>query len=192
MEARLFAEGTVPDYTTPEWYADRDAAPHLEQEPHRSRLILTESHIRQAVKDYGVQSVVDLGSGDGGLLSLIRDIPSWGYDLQQTNVEASKARSVDVRYGDIVHGILQWGDLAVTTELLEHLIDPGAMVRRVAEHSKVIVASSPWAETPESHYAFHAWCFDRDGYKEMIERNGFDVVQQSSVDIFQVVTGVKR
>jgi hypothetical protein len=39
-EWRLFDEGTVPEYTQPEWYVGREHAPHLEQGGHRERLMV--------------------------------------------------------------------------------------------------------------------------------------------------------
>src|SRR4051812_29850682 len=97
MEARLFPEGQPPEWTTPEWYAGREAAPHLEQEGHRERLLLTATFIEQAINE-GATDIVDLGAGDGGLLSLFRNDlrVDWlhGYDLQQTNVDAAAVRGV--------------------------------------------------------------------------------------------------
>lgn len=193
MECRLFAEGTVPDYTTPEFYAGRDSAPHLEQDAHRGRLLLTAEMVRDARVRHGVNSVIDLGCGDGGLLSLIQDeVPAWGYDLQQTNVDASVARAADVRYGDVLTGDLEWGDLAVMTELIEHLVDPDQLLRRVGRHCEFIVASSPWSETEENHYAYHAWCWDQDGYVQLLERNGFTVLRSGIWSMFQVHLARKR
>lgn len=184
-EWQLFPPGTIPEWTTPAWYADRERAPHLEQGLHQGRLRLTAAMVRAA----NPADVVDLGAGDGGLLSLIRDIPAWGYDLQPTNLDGATERGVDVRYGDVVEGNIDWAELAVATEMLEHLVDPHRFVRRIADHARWIVASSPWTETGQSAYEFHTWCWDQDGYRALLEQAGFRVRRHETVDMFQVILG---
>lgn len=188
-EWQLFEPGTIPECTTPEWYLDRERAPHLEQAPHVGRLQLTAELVREA----DPFDVVDLGAGDGGLLSLIQNAVSnaWGYDLAPANLDGAKERGVDVRYGDVVAGDIEWGQLAVATEMLEHLVDPHGFVRRIAEHSKWIVASSPWAETGDNHYEFHVWAWDTAGYRALIEQGGFEVVAHKKDHFFQVILGVR-
>lgn len=198
-EWQLFEPGTIPEWTTPQWYSDRERAPHVEQSAHRGRLLLAAEMATQAIQaDPTLKSLADLGCGDGGLLALLqplsfdRDVPMWGYDLQETNVRPAVAeREVDVRYGDVVAGDIEWGDIAVTTEMLEHLLDPHEFVRRIAQHSRVIVASSPFTETDQSHYEFHVWAWDISGYIALIEQAGYEVARHQTVDMFQVVMGVR-
>lgn len=190
MEVRFFEPGTVPEWTTPEWYAQRDRAPHLEQDGHRGRLLLAADFAQQAVRGFDLHSVSDMGSGDGGLLSLMPSwLTAWGYDLQLTNVAGACERGVDVRFGDALSGDVEWGDLAVCTEMLEHLIDPHAFVRSIP--SRAIVASSPDGETLDSRYEFHTWGWDMPGYRALIEQGGFEVVRHETIG-FQVILGVKR
>jgi hypothetical protein len=183
-EHQLYDDATVPDFTTPEWYAERESAPHLDQPLHQGRLKIA---ARYAIES-GCRTAVDLGAGDGGLLSLIAPEFDrvWGYDLQPSNVEAAKARGVDVRYGDITEAI-EWAGLAICTETLEHLLDPHGLLHRARDYCEQLVASSPYTETPESHYGFHTFCWDVDGYVDMIERAGWRVVEMSVTDIFQVI-----
>ncbi|OPC84218.1 hypothetical protein B4N89_27755 [Embleya scabrispora] len=194
-EHRLFPEGTVPEYTRPDWYAGRDRAPHLEQAAHTARLHEAARLVGVAFRQTGPtpRTVVDLGAGDGGLLTLLPgELTAWGYDLQPTNVRAANdERGVDVRLGDVVDGDIQWGDIAVATEMLEHLVDPHAFVRRIAEHSPIIIASSPWNETPEQHYEFHTWAWDRDGYAALLEQAGYEIRAHRTVGPFQLIAGVK-
>jgi hypothetical protein len=156
--------------------------------------MLAADMVWDAIDRFGVRSVVDLGCGDGGLLSVLqplsfeRDVPMWGYDLQRTNVNpAVLERNVDVRYGDVVAGEVEWGDLAVCTEFLEHLVDPVEFVRKVARNTQYMVASSPRTETGNSHYEFHCWAWDEPGYEAMAERGGFEVVRHEGVGMFQVL-----
>jgi 2-polyprenyl-3-methyl-5-hydroxy-6-metoxy-1,4-benzoquinol methylase len=196
-EWQLFEPGTVPECTTSAWYEGRERAPHVDQEAHRGRLVLAADMVRDAIDQYGVRSVVDLGCGDGGLLSLLQpysfehDVPMWGYDLQRSNVNpAVLERGVDVRYGDAVHGQVEWGELAVCTEFLEHLVTPHEFLAWVRSHARVIVASSPFTETGQSHYEFHTWAWDMPGYRALVEHAGFEVVRHETTSMFQVIQAV--
>lgn len=194
-EWRLFPEGTIPEWATPEWYADRDVAPHLEQDGHRDRLLLTADMVADAISRGGddLADVVDLGAGDGGLLSILTGPGQrWGYDLQPTNVAAAEARGEMVELADVV---AEWprtyqdeADVVVATEFLEHLVDPHDMVRRIAAtRARYLIASSPYTETDQSHYEFHLWAFDEEGYRALLENNGWRVLRQERSWIAQVV-----
>lgn len=193
-EWQLFEPGTVPEWTTPQWYAGRDRAPHLEQVAHKARLHMAAEFVRAVATEHRLRTVVDLGAGDGGLLSLLKGsgLKAWGYDLQPTNTTAATSeRGVDVYLGDVVSGHIEWGEIAVATEMLEHLVDPHAFVRRIAEHARVLVASSPAWETGESHYEFHAFAWDYDGYRALLEQGGYEVVRHEDAGGFQVALGVR-
>lgn len=191
-EWRLFAQGTVPEWTTAEWYAGRDPAPHLEQELHRDRLVTSAQFVALTAATRGWRTVVDLGAGDGGLLSLLGPgVTAWGYDLMPANVAHAGHRCVDVQYADVLADEIKWGDIAVCTEMLEHLVDPHGFVRRVAENCKALVCSSPWQERPGTAYEFHAWAWDFDGYRALVEQAGFTVQRQRTVGPFQVILAVR-
>ena len=187
---------------TAEWYEGREHAPHLEQPAHTVRLQETADTVARLVaaangENPAIKSIVDFGCGDGGLLSLLArlDIPSWGYDLQRNNVRYGiETRGVDTRYRDFTsEEDLDWGDLAVITECLEHLDDPHGLVRRLGEHCKYLVASSPAFETPTSHDACHAWVWDVDGYRELIRQGGFRVLTHRVVGAygFQILAAAR-
>lgn len=189
MEARLFTD--TPEYVTPEWYADRDRAPHLEEWPHVWRLTEAARMVEKVYCNEGKLAVVDLGAGDGGLLSTLnRQIRCWGYDLQPSNIEGAKERGVNVTLANILTDPIQWADLAVATEMLEHLEDPHRFVRGIS--SRWLVASSPVNETNDSHYAFHTFCWDRDGYRALLEQGGFTVLEHVDNGQFQVILGERQ
>jgi hypothetical protein len=191
-EWRLFEDGTVPECTTADWYAGRERAPHLEEESHRPRLLRSSSLAAQLAMNHNLRTLVDLGAGDGGLLSLLGPaMRGWGYDLAPANVEAAKGRGVDVRQGDVVEGPVEWGQIAVATEMLEHLVDPHAFVRTIAANVKALVCSSPWNERPGAAYEFHTWAWDFDGYRALVEQAGLEVVNHDAVGPFQVIAAVK-
>lgn len=192
-EWRLFPAGTVPEYTTPEWYLDREHAPHLEDDIHRARLVRSAAQVAQVAFSHRLKTLVDLGSGDGGLLSLLGPaVQGWGYDLMPTNVEAAKDRGADVRYGNVLTGDIEWGQIAVATEMLEHLVDPHAFVRHIAVHSEALVCSSPWQERPGHAYEFHTWAWDFDGYRALVEQGGFEVLHHEAVGPFQVISAARK
>lgn len=193
-EWRLFPEGTVPEFTTEAWYSTRDRAPHLEQPDHRPRLEATARLVNQSLDDHLGFSVVDLGAGDGGLLSLLDwDKFTWGYDLQPSNIEGANSRpGVNVMMANVLEDPIDYGDIAVATEFLEHLVDPHAFVRQVAEHCPVLICSSPWNETADSHYQYHCWAWDPEGYAALLETNGYRVINHELVGAFQVIRGVRK
>lgn len=195
-EWKLF--DTPPEWTTPEWYAERETAPHLEQEGHRERLHLTAKLANQIVRKLDASLVIDVGAGDGGLLSLIRPtrtLYTVGYDLQQSNVTASANRGprVRVEYRDVIE---DWPrrddtipDVVLCTEMLEHLVDPHGFVQRLWDlpDVKAVVASSPYTEDDTSHYGFHTWAWDLDGYRNLFEDIGWNVTAQETAWISQVI-----
>lgn len=192
-EWRLFAAGTVPEYTTAEWYRERIGASHLEEDTHRPRLKRSAELVARLAFLYGFRAVVDLGAGDGGLLSLLGgNLKAWGYDLCPDNVTRSQRRGVDLRFGDVIEGEVEWGEIAVATEMLEHLVDPHAFVKRIAKSARAIVCSSPWSERPGHAYEFHAWAWDFEGYRALIEGAGFEIWHHEEVGPFQVLAGVRR
>ena len=97
-EWRLYPEGTVPEHTTSLWYEGRERARHLEEPGQRERLLRTAELCADAFS-LGARDAVDLGAGDGGLLSQLQ-YPCWGYDLQETNIEGARERGVKVSYLD--------------------------------------------------------------------------------------------
>jgi trans-aconitate methyltransferase len=193
MEARLFEEGTIPEWTTAAWYEGRARAPHLEQPGHRDRLLAAADYVAWCVEARGSRTAVDLGCGDGGLLSVLSRFPfksfaCWGYDLSPEAVEAARAdRGVRAELLDFVAEEPLWADVAVLTETLEHLVDPHAMLRRVRGHASFVVASSPRMETAERHYEFHAWAWDAPGYLAMFAAAGWRAVFHEPVSWFQVL-----
>ena len=201
-EYRLFT-GDVPHVSTAEFHAARERAPHLEQPVHRPRLdmayelILDVAHRHHQAGAGHPAGVSDLGCGDGGLLSLLGHedddlLLAWGYDFQPSNQAGWDERGVTAELRDAFapgHPGVILGDIAVMTEVLEHLADPYEVVRWVGQHCRYVVASSPWNETPESHDECHAWAWDHDGYRALIEQGGYTVLRHETVGQFQLVLG---
>jgi 2-polyprenyl-3-methyl-5-hydroxy-6-metoxy-1,4-benzoquinol methylase len=191
MEWKLF-DGNASEFATSEWYKGRQAAHHLEEDTHKERLHAAASLVNVAI-GMGAKTAVDLGCGDGGLLQLLKNsgIKVWGYDLLQANVDyAVQVRNVDARYTDFVSDDIEYGDVAILTETLEHMIEPHKVVRELP--SKFIVASSPYNESNINHYEFHLWAWDQQGYNNLITQGGYRIVNKLYVAGWsQVLLGVR-
>ena len=190
MEWKLFDKDS--DFTKVEWYWDREAAHHLEEIGHRDRLLVARNLVLEA-HAMGAKTAVDLGCGDGGLLQLLKDTPvkAWGYDLMPKNIEHAVAvRDVDARYTDFNSDDIEYGDITIMTEVLEHMIDPHKIVRELP--SKFLIASSPYNENDKSHYEFHLWAWNQQGYDALITQGGYRIVNKIYSDGWsQVVLGVR-
>lgn len=175
--------------STFEYHEHRERVSHLDQYNHRPRLLKAVEFIRSATPS----SVVDLGCGDGGLLSLIKDIPSWGYDFAPANQAGWEERGVTAYPVDVfnVRGDIRWGELAVATEVIEHLADPHEAVAWIAQHARYLVASSPAFERPGSDPECHIWAWDFDGYAALLESH-FNILRHEIVDWSQVILGENK
>ena len=194
MEWKLF-DGDVPHVSTFEFHEHRPRAPHLEQSIHRGRLERAASYAIESVRGVDDGFVVDLGCGDGGLLSLLEDawIPAYGYDFQPTNASGWVERGVNaeaLNFVDHWHEV-QEATTYVITEVLEHLADPHGMVKRIYDRGANIVASSPWTENNTSHDECHAWAWDMAGYTDMLLTAGFEIHGHSQEGMFQVIWGTQ-
>jgi SAM-dependent methyltransferase len=172
--------------STFEYHEHRERAAHLEQNWQAGRLYMAAKFIRSV----NPSSVVDLGCGDGGLLSLIKHIPSWGYDFCPANSAGWKEREVEAYFEDVFNTDFEprWGELTVVTEVLEHLRDPHGVVKWIAENSRYIVASSPNDERPEGCHDEHIWGWDFEGYAELVGEH-FEILEHRKVDWNQLILG---
>lgn len=200
-EWKLF-DGDTAHVSTFEFHEHRERAPHLEQSVHQGRLRLAADFVREAVDrvETRVTSpaiVIDLGCGDGGLLSLISRFPwvnSFGYDFQPSNVQGWDARNVNALSFDFVSGFehVPGADVYVMTEVLEHLTNPHGFVQQIHSRGAQLVASSPFTEHAGSHDECHAWAWDQDGYKQLMWQAGFKIVRHETTGMFQVIHAVVR
>jgi SAM-dependent methyltransferase len=149
------------------------------------------------VRSVQPNTVVDLGCGDGGLLQILKSqgISCWGYDFQPSNAQGWKERNVIAYQADIFNtdfSEVQWGDVAVATEVLEHLDDPHGAVHDISYKSKYLVASSPVNERPgDGACDSHIWAWDLEGYAALLAPH-FTVIQQKVVDWNQLILGRSR
>lgn len=201
MTAWKLFEGDVAPVSTAAFHEHRERAPHLEQPWQRPRMDKAAEFVRVAAKQaalhWSAATVSDLGCGDGGLLSLIRnDVDhAWGYDFQPSNVAGWAERGVQAELLDVFgadRDRVLFGSITVVTEVLEHLTDPAAAVAWIAQHSRFLVASSPWIESAANHDECHAWAFDPSGYADLLRAGGFTILAHEPVGAFQVVLAEAR
>jgi hypothetical protein len=203
MEHRLFDPADPPEWLDPEWWRDREHCDHLGSPTgaHVARLRAAAAFATRAtlMTDYtAAPYIVDLGAGDGALLSLL-PVPlrekSFGYDIIRadvmyaTDVRGAKvwARNVAKALNDD-GSVLHLGPVVVLTEVLEHMADPHAFLAKLHARPEVryVVASSPFQETPEKHEWNHAWCWDTEGYRAMFDAAGFRRVSWEHVEWSQL------
>ena len=181
-----------------EFYQDLDLADHINQEGHRPRLMQVLDFITQLVQEDSTLTLCDFGCGNGGLIREIQNkLPNsvWGYDLLPANVKDahSKGNTHNVKYQDFItdENGLEYPDVAICTEILEHLVDPDDFLKRLLDNNvQCVVASSPDYETPNYHAPFHLWVFNGDSYKEMFEQVGWKVLLHHK-DFFQYIVAVR-
>lgn len=138
-------------------------------------------------------TVTDLGCGDGSLLAMLPR-RAWGYELGAGDVAHALSRELDVRQADILADELEYGDLLIASEVLEHLADPVAFLKGLPD--RLLIVSSPSMETGAWHNPIHSWAWDLPGYRELLERSGWRALYQAECDggtnTFAGVTGPQR
>jgi trans-aconitate methyltransferase len=193
-EWRLFPQYTIPAFTRPAFFARHPWVDPVCQRGHAERTDMVADLVAEVVEAYGVETVTDVGCGDGALLQKIHarvPVRAWGYDVGAQNIHvASTLRCVDARLADFTRDELEYGQLVVATEVVEHLVDPRGFIRSLP--GALLVLSSPFDEDDRTHYEHHAWAWDEAGYAEMVEACGWTVKEQRRCDAgFQAVWAVR-
>jgi SAM-dependent methyltransferase len=174
-EWKLF-DGTPPE--TPEMLRSRGWM-DLEHQPgfaERSQMVA--SMTAGACRTRVIESVTELGCGDGSMLAVLRGtlspyVQMWGYDLNAADIAWGRERGLDLRQADILTDHLDYGDLIVAAEVAEHLADPHGWLRSLP--GGLLILSSPAAETGDWHNPIHAWAWDLAGYRALVEGAGWRV-----------------
>lgn len=191
-EWKLF-DGELPE--PPEYLKTRPCM-NLEGQPGfpaRAQLVVD---LARLVYETRVESISELGCGDGSLLARIAysgvGARCWGYDLGLADIAYGRTRGLDLRYGDIVAGEgIEYGELIIASEVVEHIEDPEGFLRRLP--GRLLIVSSPASETGDWHNRIHAWAWDQEGYAELVTRSGWEVVAHRTCDggenTFDGVTG---
>lgn len=173
MEHKLF---DIPHSHDKAFYKDREVANHIKQEEHRPRLIKVLEYVTDLLNAYPEYSVSDFGCGNGGLLELIPTENKWGYDLQPSNVADAKTFERPVYERDFINEYVEYGDIVICTEVLEHLPNPHAFLKKLKDEGvKYVIASTPGYETPDFHADFHLWVWTDDSFSKLFTDAGWHV-----------------
>jgi len=178
-EWKLSAED-VPDFSTVPFFQGHPWVPPEAQAGHRERTAMVAALAGEVVLEYSLSSISDIGCGDGSLLGKLKGIVPegfrmWGYDAGSENISIARLQGLDVRQADILSSPLEYGDLITCCEVVEHLAHPHDFIKMLP-HDRMLVLSSPSAETDEWHYVHHAWAWDMEGYAKMVEGAGWKVI----------------
>lgn len=186
MEYKLFDQPHSHDRN---FYDSREMADHINQSNHRPRLLQVADEVIELSKLPEIQTIGDFGCGNGGLLDYLKDkVPQklYGYDLQQSNVSFAQDKNRPVELVDFVNEDVEYPDLLIMTETLEHLPDPHGFLERASKKSKYVVASTPGYETEGFHAPFHLWVWTDDSFKDIFK--GWEVLKYYKTN-FQFVVG---
>lgn len=156
---------------TAAFHAERAAADHLNQPEHVGRLLVVAGLVNDLLFRHGYdQTVIDYGCGNGGLISLLHGRNVRGFDFTPANVAAAQAAGRNVEHRNFVEHP-EPSDIAVMTEVLEHMDDPHGFL--AALDAPTLVASVPNGETPDNHGDCHLWGWDADGFLTMLTGAGY-------------------
>ena len=191
---KLFEDGK-PHSCDVEFYKHIEVADHINQVDggHRFRLLKTREQLQQLIKPE--DTVCDFGCGNGGLIREIQKVlPNkvWGYDLMPNNVADAHAKgnAENITCCDFVldpDNTVEYPTIAICTEVLEHLENPDAFIKRLLDNGvRLLLASSPFYETPTYHAPGHLWVFTEDSYKDMFTDAGWEVTLHWK-DFFQYI-----
>lgn len=203
MEWKLF-KGDVPHVSTFAYHEHRERAPHAEQPVHQPRMQLALEFVLRCEP----RTVMDLGCGDGGFVQMLSDQLPYstvvGYDFAPANEAGWAERGVEDQCvglnvfpappGPVINSDIEfWAehtDVVVMTEILEHLARPHEALKAI--QSRYIVVSSPHNEDSRSHDECHAWAWDMDGYRVLVEAAGFDILDHRQAGFSQVILAKSR
>lgn len=183
-EWRLFPEGTVPDFTTTEFFAAHGWVPPLHQVGHAERMAMTADIVRTLLLNgSGIETIWDLGCGDGSLLEKIspwEGVTFQGFDSGTENIEIAVGKGLDVSFADILTLDTSGVDLVIASEVIEHMLDPHFFVASI--QSRYAVFTSPAHEDDQWHYGHHAWAWDEEGYAQMVTDAGWKILRHETCE----------
>lgn len=177
-----------------EFHKNRVMADHINEELSAPRLYIVGGCAIWTVRFKNIKTIGDFGCGNGGLLDFLtknlEGIKLYGYDLMPTNVEYAQSKGLDVKLKDITKDGLEWPNLIIMTEVLEHLENPRAFLERIPENTFVI-ATVPLFDTPEQHDSCHLWIWTEDDFFNMFKECDFEIIRQGKIDRIQIVVARK-
>ena len=156
-------------------------------------------------------TVLDLGSGDGLLLSLLKQkgVTGKGLDLSEEGVAKANSKGLDTVVYDFGSQKLPFADNSFDTvimlDILEHLYDPASVLKEAARVSRraVIVGVPNFSSLPARFQTLlgrvpennqpkkgHVFWFNLPVLKGMCQKVGLTIDTQASNTVFESVPGI--
>jgi SAM-dependent methyltransferase len=155
-----------------------DSAKYGPAPRHRRRIVA------QIVENLPHRTIIDLGCGNGGLIAefLKRGIQGRfaGADISESAIRYAKENvpGADFFCLDLINnGLIENYDIAVLSEVLEHLENDAAILEKLAPRVKYVIVSVPGgpANKVDTHYG-HFRNYPGQLMAERLDNAGFDVV----------------
>lgn len=134
----------------------------------------------QLVNGYTAGEVVDVGIGCGDFITA-RGGPTYGYDINPAGVDwlERQGRMRDP-YSSPVDSVSLW-------DVLEHIPEPGALLRNVRRYLFTSLPIVPGEGPPAKDWKHlrrdeHCWYWTRAGFCQWIHLHGFDVLDITEVE----------
>lgn len=174
-EWKLWEGDEPPFFTQPDFFTSHPRIAGEHQVGYYERQQLVANTVTRVASQISFKTLTDLGCGDGTLLAALRNrvphIETWGYELGEQNVAHARGIGMNVTQADFVHDDVTLGECVLLTEVLEHLVDPHALLRKL--DASLLIATSPAGETDRWHYEHHAWAWDADGFHALFLDTGW-------------------
>lgn len=190
---RCYDPQNPPEWLDPDWWEDGPNVDHASNWVHRERLQAAADAGVRLCRDECVPGLTDVGCHEGGVLSLLPEpyrSASWGYEITDACVSHGVKLGLDIRKANVSNEFVPISPVVVCTEVLEHQAEPDEFLHRLLElGAERAVFSSPHSETPQEgcHEWNHAWAWDRVGYAELIQQNGWMIERHYDVTWSQFV-----
>jgi SAM-dependent methyltransferase len=181
------ANGASVDDWEAHWRAYADSARDNPAQEFRRQLIA------HAVRRQGSPAqVLDIGSGQGDLLASLRaewpDAELAGLELSAEGIRRAAAKVPGARFWQIdlltqqlgAPEIADWAEVAICSEVLEHVDDPSRLLRNAARYvapgGLVVVTVPGGPRTAFDRHIGHRRHYRPDALRAVIEQAGLDVM----------------
>ena len=180
------ANGPATDDWEAHWSEYADTASDNPAQEYRRQLIL-----ELAGRSGEPHRVLDIGSGQGDLLAAMR--PHWpnaelaGIELTAEGVRRAQVKVPDARFVQLdlateandAPELRDWADLAVCSEVLEHVDDPARFLRSamqyVAPGGTVVVTVPGGPRTAFDRHIGHRRHYTADALRAVLDETGLEV-----------------
>jgi hypothetical protein len=146
---------------------------------HQARVLVTAGLIAW----YAPATIIDPACGDASIAKAAYSLHPFRYGVLADINPANALRQLSLPCGDVYTSdalaALEIGspgagwDVVILTEILEHLEDPEALLRKARDRGAHLVASSPVEEPSHAKNPEHLWSFGVDGYRDMLVATGW-------------------